>query len=73
MEILVRSKTDEPIIRIPWQRAVLLLSLGKVEVVEVREGEAIAGVRYVPQPNGMPILRRPPVPRPRIEARPRGD
>ena len=37
MDTLVLNATYQPVARIPWQRAVTLLFLGKVEVLEEYE------------------------------------
>lgn len=47
METLVLSPGYEPVARVPWQRAVTLLFLGKVEVVEAYESLEIRSVTFV--------------------------
>jgi 5-methylcytosine-specific restriction endonuclease McrA len=44
METLVLSAVYEPVARIPWQRAMTLLFLGKVEVVEEYEDRFVRSV-----------------------------
>src|SRR5260370_17064772 len=46
METLVLSAVYEPVARIPWQRAMTLLFLGKVEVVEEYEDRFVRSVTY---------------------------
>lgn len=46
METLVLNSTFEPVARIPWQRAISLLFLGKVEVVEEYEDRTIRSVSF---------------------------
>ena len=41
METLVLNSDLRPVARIPWQRAITLLFLGKVEVVEEYEDRTI--------------------------------
>ena len=45
-ETLVLNATFEPIARISWQRAITLLFLGKVEVVEEYEDKTIRSVSF---------------------------
>ena len=47
METLVLNPRYEPIARVPWQRAVTLLFLGKVEVVEEYEDREIRSITFV--------------------------
>ncbi|RJS23019.1 HNH endonuclease [Corallococcus sp. H22C18031201] len=44
METLVLSSSYEPVARVPWQRAVMLLFQGKVEVVEEYEDRVVRSV-----------------------------
>ncbi|QSQ19706.1 HNH endonuclease [Pyxidicoccus parkwayensis] len=44
METLVLSQSYEPVARIPWQRAVMLIFQGKVEVVEEYEDRFVRSV-----------------------------
>jgi 5-methylcytosine-specific restriction endonuclease McrA len=44
METLVLSQSYEPVARVPWQRAVMLLFQGKVEVVEEYEDRFVRSV-----------------------------
>ncbi len=44
METLVLNATYEPVARVPWQRAITLLFLGKVEVVEEYEDKKVRSV-----------------------------
>ncbi|MCP3101897.1 HNH endonuclease [Myxococcus sp. K15C18031901] len=44
METLVLSQAYEPVARIPWQRAVMLIFQGKVEVVEEYEDRFVRSV-----------------------------
>src|SRR5215831_19188315 len=46
METLVLSAVYEPVARVPWQRAMTLLFLGKVEVVEEYEDRFVRSVTY---------------------------
>ncbi len=46
METLVLNATYEPVARVPWQRAITLLFMGKVEVVEEYEDKTIRAVTY---------------------------
>ena len=58
METLVLSPGYEPIARVPWQRAVTLLFLGKVEVVEEYEDREIRSVTFVVKvPSVVRLLR----------------
>lgn len=47
METLVLNPGYEPIARVPWQRAMTLLFLGKVEIVEEYENREIRAVTFV--------------------------
>jgi 5-methylcytosine-specific restriction endonuclease McrA len=47
METLVLNPGYEPVARVPWQRAVTLLFLGKVEVVEEYGDKEIRSVTFV--------------------------
>ena len=47
METLVLNRGYEPVARVPWQRAVTLLFLGKVEVVEEYESREVRSVTVV--------------------------
>jgi len=47
METLVLNPGYEPVARVPWQRAVTLLFLGKVEVVEEYADRDIRSVTFV--------------------------
>jgi 5-methylcytosine-specific restriction endonuclease McrA len=44
VETLVLSQGWEPVARVPWERAVVLLALGKVEVVEAYQERAVRSV-----------------------------
>jgi 5-methylcytosine-specific restriction endonuclease McrA len=46
MEVLVLSPGFRPIARIPWERAITLLFLGKVEVIEEYEDRTIRSVTF---------------------------
>jgi 5-methylcytosine-specific restriction endonuclease McrA len=46
METLVLDTSYVPVARVHWQRAVTLLFMGKVEVVEEYEGAAISSVTF---------------------------
>jgi 5-methylcytosine-specific restriction endonuclease McrA len=46
METLVLNATYQPVARIPWQRAITLLFLGKVEVIEEYEDKTIRSVSF---------------------------
>ncbi len=46
METLVLNPAYQPVARIPWQRAITLLFLGKVEVVEAYEDQTIRSVSF---------------------------
>lgn len=46
METLVLSTSFEPVARIPWQKAITLLFLGKVEVVEEYEDKLVRSVTF---------------------------
>jgi len=47
METLVLNPGYEPVARVPWQRAISLLFLGKVEVVDEYEDREIRSVTFV--------------------------
>jgi len=47
VETLVLNPGYEPVARVPWQRAVTLLFLGKVEVVEEYEDHEVRSVTFV--------------------------
>src|SRR5262245_61256943 len=58
METLVLNPGYEPIARVPWQRAVTLIFLGKVEVVEAYEDRDIRSVTFVVKmPSVVRLLR----------------
>jgi 5-methylcytosine-specific restriction endonuclease McrA len=58
METLVLNATWQPVARIPWQRAITLLFLGKVEVVEEYEDKSIRSVTFeVKMPSVVRFLR----------------
>lgn len=58
METLVLSASWEPMARITWQRAITLLFLGKVEVVEAYEDKTIHSVSFeVKMPSVVRVLR----------------
>jgi len=58
VETLVLSTRFEPVARIPWQRAITLLFLGKVEVVEEYEDKVIHAVSFeVRMPSVIRFLR----------------
>jgi 5-methylcytosine-specific restriction endonuclease McrA len=58
VETLVLNPGYEPVARVPWQRAVTLLFLGKVEVVEEYEDREIRSVTFVfKMPSVVPLLR----------------
>ena len=44
METLVLSQAYEPVARVPWQRAMMLIWQGKVEVVEEYEDRFVRSV-----------------------------
>lgn len=46
METLVLNATYQPVARVPWQRAITLLFLGKVEVVEEYEDRTIRAITF---------------------------
>ncbi len=46
METLVLNRSYQPVARIPWQRAITLLFLGKVELVEAYEDQTIRSVSF---------------------------
>ena len=58
METLVLNPGYEPVARVPWQRAVTLLFLGKVEVVEEYADREIRSVTFVVKvPSVVRLLR----------------
>lgn len=58
METLLLNATFEPLKVISWQRAVTLLFLGKVEVVEQYEDEEISSVSFsIKMPSVVRLLR----------------
>ena len=58
MQTLVLNATWQPVARIPWQRAITLLFLGKVEVVEEYEDKTIRSVTFeVKMPSVVRFLR----------------
>ena len=58
METLVLNPGYEPVARVPWQRAITLLFLGKVEVVEEYEDKEIRAVTFiVKMPSVVRMLR----------------
>ena len=58
METLVLNPGYEPVARVPWQRAVTLLFLGKVEVVEEYDDREIRSVTFVfKMPSVVRLLR----------------
>ena len=58
METLVLNATWQPVARITWQRAITLLFLGKVEVVEEYEDKSIRAVTFeVKMPSVVRFLR----------------
>jgi 5-methylcytosine-specific restriction endonuclease McrA len=58
METLVLNRGYEPVARVPWQRAVTLLFLGKVEVVEEYEDRHVHAVTVVfKMPSVVRLLR----------------
>jgi 5-methylcytosine-specific restriction endonuclease McrA len=58
METLVLNPGYEPVARVPWQRAVTLLFLGKVEVVEEYDEREIRSVTFVfKMPSVVRLLR----------------
>ncbi len=58
METLVLNPGYEPVARVPWQRAVTLLFLGKVEVVEEYDHREIRSVTFVlKMPSVVRLLR----------------
>ena len=58
METLVLNATWQPVARVPWQRAITLLFLGKVEVVEEYEDKTIRSVTFeVKMPSVVRFLR----------------
>ncbi|MCU0698486.1 MAG: HNH endonuclease [Myxococcaceae bacterium] len=58
METLVLNRSYQPVARIPWQRAITLLFLGKVELVESYEDQTIRSVSFeVKVPSVVRFLR----------------
>ena len=58
METLVLNARWQPVARIPWQRAITLLFLGKVQVVEEYEDKTIRSVTFeVKMPSVVRFLR----------------
>jgi len=58
METLVLNAIWQPVARIPWQRAITLLFLGKVQVVEEYEDKTIRSVTFeVKMPSVVRFLR----------------
>lgn len=58
METLVLNPGYEPVARVPWQRAVTLLFLGKVEIVEEYDDREIRAVTFVlKMPSVVRLLR----------------
>lgn len=58
METLVLNAGWQPVARIPWQRAITLLFLGKVELVEEYEDKTIRSVSFeVKMPSVVRFLR----------------
>ena len=58
METLVLNAIWQPVARIPWQRAITLLFLGKVQVVEEYEDKTIRSVSFeVKMPSVVRFLR----------------
>ena len=58
METLVLNASYQPVARITWQRAITLLFLGKVEVVEAYEDKTIRSVTFeVKMPSVVRFLR----------------
>ncbi len=58
METLVLNAAWQPVARIPWQRAITLLFLGKVEIVEEYEDKTIRSVTFeVKMPSVVRFLR----------------
>jgi 5-methylcytosine-specific restriction endonuclease McrA len=58
METLVLNAGWQPVARIPWQRAITLLFLGKVELVEEYEDRTIRSVSFeVKMPSVVRFLR----------------
>jgi 5-methylcytosine-specific restriction endonuclease McrA len=58
MDTLVLNATWQPVARIPWQRAITLLFLGKVELVEEYEDKTIRSVTFeVKMPSVVRFLR----------------
>jgi len=57
METLVLNMGYEPVARVPWQRAVTLLFMGKVEVVEEYDHEVRAVTFAIKMPSVVRFLR----------------
>lgn len=58
METLVLNPGYEPVARVPWQRAITLLFLGKVEVVDVYEDRHVRAVTFaLKMPSVVRLLR----------------
>ena len=58
METLVLNSIWQPVARVPWQRAITMLFLGKVEVVEEYEDQTIRSVTFeVKMPSVVRFLR----------------
>lgn len=58
MDTLVLNATWQPVARIPWQRAITLVFLGKVELVEASEDKVIRAVTFeVKMPSVVRFLR----------------
>ncbi len=58
MQTLVLNASWQPVARVPWQRAITLLFLGKVEVVEEYEDQKIRSVTFeVKMPSVVRFLR----------------
>lgn len=58
MDTLVLNATWQPVARIPWQRAITLLFLGKVEIIEEYEDKKIRSVSFeVKMPSVVRFLR----------------
>ena len=58
MDTLVLNATWQPVARIPWQRAITLMFLGKVQVVEEYEDKTIRSVTFeVKMPSVVRFLR----------------
>ena len=58
MDTLVLNASWQPVARVPWQRAITLLFLGKVELVEEYEDKTIRSVTFeVKMPSVIRFLR----------------